>query len=72
MQHLFSLKLLLCHLRICQFVITLTLVLTIPVTDKLEIRCVPVLFTDYENAGGDGYMHSTVRPAMMNLTVIDI
>ena len=30
------------------------------------------LFKDYENAGGDGYMHSTVRPAMMNLTVIDI
>jgi len=30
------------------------------------------LFKDYENAGGDGYMHSTVRPAMMNLTVIDM
>ena len=30
------------------------------------------LFKDYDNAGGVGYRHSAVRPAMMNLTVIDI
>lgn len=30
------------------------------------------LFKDYEAVGGDGYMHSTVQPAMNKLTVIDI
>ena len=39
---------------------------------KMESDAFWRLFKDYENAGGDGYMHSTVRPAMMNLTVIDI
>ena len=39
---------------------------------KMESDAFWRLFKDYENAGGDGYMHTPVRPAMMNLTVIDI
>lgn len=30
------------------------------------------LFTDYENLGGDGYVHSTIEPAMNSLGVIDM
>lgn len=30
------------------------------------------LFKDYEEMGGDGYMHTTVMPAMSLLTVIDV
>lgn len=30
------------------------------------------LFLDYENLGGDGYVHSTIEPAMNNLEVIDM
>ena len=30
------------------------------------------LFRDYEDAGGNGYVHSVVQPAMEQLTVIEI
>lgn len=30
------------------------------------------LFSDYEKRGGDGYMHSTVQPAMNALTVVKL
>lgn len=30
------------------------------------------LFSDYEEAGGNGYMHTVVQPAMNRLTVIDL
>lgn len=29
------------------------------------------LFGDYERAGGDGYMHRTVQPAMNNLRIVE-
>ena len=30
------------------------------------------LFKEYEESGGDGYMHSDVMPEMLKLTVIDM
>lgn len=30
------------------------------------------MFKDYEEAGGDGYMHTEVQPAMMKLNVIEL
>ena len=30
------------------------------------------LFTDYEDLGGDGYVHSTIEPAMNGLGVVDM
>lgn len=30
------------------------------------------LFADYEDLGGDGYVHSTIEPAMNSLNVIDM
>lgn len=39
---------------------------------KMESEAFWELFKDYEDAGGDGYMHTTVQPAMLNLTVIDV
>ena len=29
------------------------------------------LFREYENAGGNGYMHTEVQPAMELLTIVD-
>lgn len=39
---------------------------------KMEAEAFWELFGDYEEAGGDGYMHSEVQPAMNLLTVIDL
>lgn len=39
---------------------------------KMESEAFWELFKDYEDAGGDGYMHTTVQPAMLNLTVVDV
>lgn len=39
---------------------------------KMESEAFWELFGDYEEAGGDGYMHSEVQPAMNLLTVVDI
>lgn len=39
---------------------------------KMESEAFWELFGDYEEAGGDGYMHSEVQPAMNLLTVIDL
>lgn len=30
------------------------------------------LFRDYEDAGGDGYVHTEVQPAMERLTVLEV
>ena len=30
------------------------------------------MFSDYEDLGGDGFVHSTVEPAMRALEVIDM
>jgi hypothetical protein len=30
------------------------------------------LFSDYEELGGDGYMHSIVQPAMQSLNIVDV
>ena len=39
---------------------------------KMESEAFWDLFTDYEEMGGNGYMHSVVQPAMLQLNVIDI
>ena len=36
---------------------------------KMESEAFWELFRDYEDAGGDGYMHTVVQPAMQLLTV---
>lgn len=38
---------------------------------RMESEAFWELFGDYEDAGGDGYMHSVVQPAMNLLKVID-
>lgn len=38
---------------------------------RMESEAFWELFRDYEDAGGNGYMHSTVQPAMNLLKVID-
>ena len=38
---------------------------------KMESEAFWELFSDYEDAGGDGYMHSEVQPAMNSLKVIN-
>lgn len=38
---------------------------------QMEAQAFWALFKDYENAGGDGYMHTVVQPAMRLLRVID-
>ena len=38
---------------------------------RMESEAFWELFRDYEDAGGDGYMHSEVQPAMNNLKIID-
>ena len=30
------------------------------------------LFREYEEAGGNGYMHTVVQPEMARLTIIDV
>lgn len=37
----------------------------------MESQAFWALFTDYEEAGGNGYMHSVVQPAMKMLTVVE-
>lgn len=39
---------------------------------KMESEAFWELFRDYEDAGGDGYMHTVVQPAMIRLAVIDM
>ena len=39
---------------------------------RMESEAFWELFKDYEDAGGDGYMHTVVQPAMSLLKVIDI
>ena len=39
---------------------------------KMESKAFWDLFTDYEDMGGDGYMHTVVQPAMLLLTVIEM
>lgn len=38
---------------------------------KMESEAFWELFSDYEDAGGDGYMHTNVQPAMNLLKIID-
>lgn len=38
---------------------------------RMESEAFWELFRDYEDAGGNGYMHSTVQPAMNLLKIID-
>ena len=38
---------------------------------QMEAEAFWELFRDYEDAGGDGYMHSEVQPAMERLTVTE-
>lgn len=39
---------------------------------RMESEAFWELFKDYERAGGNGYMHSDVLPAMERLTVVDV
>lgn len=39
---------------------------------RMEAEAFWELFRDYEEAGGDGYMHTVVQPAMEELTIIEI
>lgn len=39
---------------------------------KMESEAFWDLFTDYEEMGGNGYIHTVVQPAMLLLNVIDI
>lgn len=39
---------------------------------KMESEAFWDLFTDYEDMGGNGYMHTVVQPAMLQLDVVDI
>ena len=39
---------------------------------KMEAKAFWGLFADYEDMGGNGYMHTVVQPAMNQLHVIDI
>ena len=39
---------------------------------KMESEAFWDLFRDYEDMGGNGYMHTVVQPAMLQLNVIDI
>lgn len=39
---------------------------------KMESEAFWELFKDYEEAGGDGYMHSDVQPAMERLLVVEL
>lgn len=38
---------------------------------EMEAEAFWELFKDYEDAGGDGYMHTEVQPAMQRLLVVD-
>lgn len=39
---------------------------------KMEAEAFWELFRDYEELGGDGYMHTDVEPAMRRLIVVDV
>lgn len=39
---------------------------------KMEAEAFWELFRDYEDAGGDGYVHTEVQPAMERLTVLEV
>lgn len=38
---------------------------------RMESQAFWALFKDYENVGGDGYMHTTVQPAMKLLNIVE-
>ena len=38
----------------------------------MEKNAFDELFKEYENAGGNGYMHTVVKPAMDALDVVDM
>lgn len=38
---------------------------------RMEAEAFWELFRDYEDAGGNGYMHTTVQPEMNRLTILD-
>ena len=40
--------------------------------NRMEAEAFWELFKEYEDAGGDGYIHTVVQPAMNLLKVIDI
>lgn len=40
--------------------------------NKLEEETFWDMFKDYEEAGGDGYMHTEVQPAMVKLKVVEL
>lgn len=42
------------------------------VWNSMEAEAFWEMFSDYEDAGGDGYMHSDVQPAMNLLKVVEI
>lgn len=39
---------------------------------RMESEAFWEIFGDYEEAGGDGYMHTVVQPAMNALNIIDV
>ena len=39
---------------------------------KMEAEAFWELFRDYEDAGGDGYMHTVVQPEMERLAIVDV
>lgn len=39
---------------------------------RMESEAFWELFRDYEDAGGNGYMHTEVLPAMQRLTIVDV
>lgn len=40
--------------------------------NRMEAEAFWEMFSDYEDAGGDGYMHSIVQPAMNLLKIVEI
>ncbi len=39
---------------------------------RMESEAFWELFKDYEEAGGNGYVHTVVQPAMLDLTITDV
>jgi chloramphenicol 3-O-phosphotransferase len=39
---------------------------------RMEAEAFWEMFKDYEEAGGNGYMHSNVRPEMERLIVVEV
>jgi len=40
--------------------------------NRMESEAFWELFRDYEDAGGNGYMHSHVQPAMEELEIVEV